>query len=317
MFTNRTSWMGWVLAAGLLNLGGILRPVMLYGGPEPVDLNGPDYNPPDCPAWAKVTAPEWVKPHIGVNGVPEKWRPKGEPFGSSVAGLDRYQANHFVYCDEKTVEYLYKEYTPLKVNYAVGTLPTFEKVAARYTAGCKTDTGRAVALVTRAMPAVFKHPVMPPLGPSVAANRNMEDKAMLATGCGWCNEQARVFIRLCQVLGIPARMVHLFGQGHTVAEFHADGKWALADATNMFVVPGKDGKPMSALECHDRGANQRLYAQAKQRRVSEMLEMSDAELGFKNPAAAKEWRDANAKPLVEELAVRKVAFGVINYPLPK
>jgi hypothetical protein len=42
----------------------------------------------------------------------------------------------------------------------------------------------------------------------VDGNRNLDDEALLASGCGWRNEQARVFIRLCQVNGIPARMLH-------------------------------------------------------------------------------------------------------------
>src|SRR6185369_9136064 len=92
-----------------------------------------------------------------------------------------------------------------------------------------------------AMPQFFRHPKMPPRASSVRADRNLDDEALLASGCGWCNEQTRVFVRLCQVAGIPARIVHLFGQNHTVAEFHADGRWALADATNIFVVPAREG----------------------------------------------------------------------------
>lgn len=287
------------------------------GAPLPVDLEGPEYNPASCPAWAKERVPEWVRPFMGVNGAPEAWRPRNKPFATSVQGIDRYQANHFVWYRPETARYLYGEYTALEVGYKPGLLPSFERIAARFTAGCTTDTERAVALLTKAMPEVFRHPGMPPLGPGVKADRNLEDEALLATGCGWCNEQARVFIRLCQVSGIPARMIHLFGQNHTVAEFHADGTWALADASNMFVARGSGGRLLSAAQCHDRGENQRLYAQAKERRMQELASMTDEQLGFTDPAAAARWREEARKLQADELATREVAFGVMNYPLPR
>lgn len=281
-----------------------------------LDLDGPDCSPPDCPAWAKEKLPDWVKPYVGINGVPEKWRPAKKVFGSAVKGLDRYQANQFIYYSDRTAEYLYGDYTPRKIDYRPGTLRTYEKIAAQYTAGCKTDTEKAAAML-RAMPAFFRHPVMPPCGPSVGPQRNLDDEALLTSGCGWCNEQARVFIRLCQVSGIPARMVHLFNQGHTVAEFYADGRWALADASNFFVVPGKDGKLLSVAACHDRGPGQRLYAEAKQRRLQELMSLSDADLNLGSPAAVRTWRQQNSNPIADELSAREVGFGVINYPLPR
>jgi len=285
-----------------------------------IDLSTPDFNPPDCPAWAKEQLPAWLAPYVGKNGLPTEWRPKAM-LASAVKGVDRYQANQFVYYGPKTAEYLYREYTPLEVDYKPGTLPAYEQFAASHLAGAKTETAKAVALLM-AMPASFKHPSMPPIGISVGPSRNLDDEALLASGCGWCNEQARVFIRLCQVAGIPARMIHLFGQNHTVAEFYADGHWALADATNFFVVPATntrvaDDKLLSVAECHDGSVGQQTYAEAKRRRMNELIKMSDAELGFKTPGQARRWRAAEEAWTVDELARRTIGFGVVNYPLPK
>lgn len=282
----------------------------------PVDLSGPDYNPTNCPEWAKEKLPDWLSPFVGINGTPPKWQPKGKPFGSYVKGLDRYQANLFIFYCPQTAGYLYSDYTSLKVDYRPGTLPSYEKIAAQYTKDCKTDTDKAVALL-KAMPGFIRHPVMPPCGSPVKPDRNLDDESLLASGCGWCNEQARIFIRLCHVCGIPARMLHLFAQAHTVSEFYADGRWVLADSSNFFVAYGKDGKLLSAAQCHDRGEGQRCYAEVKQRRMLEMAKMSDQELGFTDPAAARKWREQAVKPFADELAVREVGFGVINYPLPK
>ena len=285
------------------------------------DLTAPEFNPPDCPAGAKQTPPAWLTPYVGKNGLPAQWRPRNM-LGSSVRGIDRYQANQFVYYRAETAAYLDKEYTPLVVNYKIGTFPGYEKLAAQYATSTQSATTRAVALLL-AMPKFFRHPTMPPLGAPARADRNLDDEPLLASGSGWCNEQARVFIRLCQVSGIPARMVHLFGQNHTVAEFFADGRWALADTSNFFVVPdpaaasGSGLRLLSAAQCHDRGPGQRAYAEARQRRGKEMLAMTDAELGFKTPAQATKWREAEARLSVDELAQREIGFGVMNVPLPR
>jgi transglutaminase-like putative cysteine protease len=280
-----------------------------------VDLNGPAYNPTNCPDWAKERLPDWVLPYVGLNGTPEAWRPKGKPFGAYVESIDRYQANWFIYYGPQTADYLYGAYTPLKVDYKPGTLPGYEAILAKYTAGCTSDTQKAVTLL-KAMPEFFRHPSMPPLGPSVKANRGLDDEELLATGCGFCNEQARVFIRLCQIAGIQARMLHLFNQAHTVAEFYADGRWALADASNFFVVPDKQGRLLSAAQCHDRGEGQRLYAEVKERRLQELAKLSDEELARGDAARAAKYRAQYEKPLADELAVRDIGFGVVNYPLP-
>ena len=312
------TWACWVSGVSAAAPGAVSS-----SSPPPLfDLTGPEFNPPDCPAWAKETLPGWLAPHVGRNGLPTQWRPRNM-LGASVRGIDRYQANQFVYFRAETAAYLDKEYTPLTVNYQTGTLPNYEKLAAQFTKGVKNDTAKAVALLL-AMPKFFRHPGMPPLGAPARPDRNLEDEPLLASGSGWCNEQARVFIRLCQVSGIPARMVHLFGQNHTVAEFHADGRWALADTSNFFVVPNPAAgtnstgpRLLSAAQCHDRGPGQRAYAEARQRRGQEMLALSDAELGFTTAAPAVKWRAAESKLSVDELAKREVGFGVINVPLPR
>jgi hypothetical protein len=117
---------------------------------------------------------------------------------------------------------------------------------------------------------------------------------------------------------MPARMIHLFGQHHTVAEFYADGRWALADVSNFFVAAGKDGKLLSAADCHDAGAGQRAYAEAKKKRMLQLAAMSDEQLNLGSPEKADKFREGGRTFDAEALAARKdLLFGVINYPLPR
>lgn len=281
------------------------------------DLGLPEYDPPTCPAWARVPVPDRVKPFQGKNGLPEPWQSMlGSTCTGATAGIDRYQANLFVVYRPETVDYLYRDYTPLQAGYVRGSLPGYERVVAQYATAKMHDTEKALALLT-AMPAILRHPVIPPLaGREIPTNRNLMDEALLASGGGWCNEQARVFVRLCQVAGLQGRIVHLFGQNHTIAEFYADGRWVLADTSYLFVVRDKQGNLLSAADCHDGGPGQRAYSSAKQRRLQQLAGMSATRL---NATSAwlkhfrRECRAFEAGALAKD---RMIRFGVINYPLP-
>jgi hypothetical protein len=71
----------------------------------PHDLSGPEFDPPDCPAWAKEDWPAWLTPHRGINGLPARWHEgPGEPLVRGVRGIDRHQANQFIYYNPAAAE---------------------------------------------------------------------------------------------------------------------------------------------------------------------------------------------------------------------
>ena len=212
-----------------------------------------------CPAWAKDSLPAEMLPYLGKFGLPEPFPQRAGPLGKGVAGIDRWQANRFIVYRAETAKFLYGDYTPLRVEYRPGSLPSYERLVQEYTRGKTGQRDKALALLTRAMAERFPHPTMPPLGPHCRADRGLLDEELLKSGCGFCNEQARVFARLCQVAGIPARLVYLFyadqRTGHTICEIHVDGRWAMADASWFCVFPAADGHWLSAAECHAEGAD--------------------------------------------------------------
>jgi hypothetical protein len=178
-----------------------------------------------------------------------------------------------------------------------------------------------VALVTQAM-AEMRHPAIPPTGkrPRIASDRNLvNDDDLLATGYGRCGEQARISVRLCQACNIPARIIHLFysnkRSGHTVIEFHADGRWIMADGSWRCVFPGPDGKLMSAAQCHDGGEGQRYCGMAYEKRMHQIAELPPDQLVDKHrtPEQARKYYSSLA---AEELARKMGTFGMINHPLP-
>jgi hypothetical protein len=290
-----------------------------------------DSDPADCPAWVKEPTPEWAAPYLGKLGIPDPWPAYEGPLAMNCAGIDRWQANHFIGYNQKTAPHLYGDYTPLRVRYEKGALPRCEALVEKYTKGLTSDREKALALLTRAMPGHCLHPTIPPLGGPCAADRNLGDDGLLAAGTAWCNEQARVFVSLCRVAGIPARMIFLFyadrKSGHVIAEFYADGRWSMADSSWGCVFPAADGHLLSAAECHADEAGRALAAEAYRARIREVFRMPDETLAGKDvpggPSDPKrrEALAARVKSLREQFDTPAYcsqlwAFGVLNHPAP-
>ena len=107
--------------------------------------------------------PVWVQPYLGKYGLPAPFPQQKNALGNCTAGVDMWQANHFVgYCAE-TARYLYEAYTPTTLQYRKGPFPLCEKIVAQYTAGLTTDREKALALLTRAIPELIAHPSHPAL----------------------------------------------------------------------------------------------------------------------------------------------------------
>lgn len=282
------------------------------------DLAHPDYDPADCPAWAKETLPPDMAAFRGRNGLPDVYRERQWAIALTVRGIDRYHANQFVVYRPETAHYLYHDYTPLEVNYTKGLLPSYEALAESSAAGAKTAREKVLCFLKNALP-VFPHPATPPLAPWAERDRNLDDEALLASGSGWCNEQARVFIRLCQASGIPARIVQLFYSdcktGHCIAEFYADGKWCMADASYWIVFPDSEGRLLSAAECHT-AEGRKVYARIHHQRRQELLAQSDEALRFRTPEQAAESRGRIESETEAFFEAQLNCFGIINYLLP-
>jgi len=293
-----------------------------------------------CPQWATVEFPRELRRWQGPFGLPVP-HPTQDPKNSLnviVAGIDVWQGNHFLMHNDKTHDYIYGDIAPFRFAYRKGTLPAYERIVAEYTSEEMTDREKAVKLLTVALAENVRHPTVPPVGGDCASDRAMDDDALLASRKAWCNEQARVFVRMCQVAGVPARMLFLFydsGASHVLSEFYADGHWALADSSYICVFPDKDGRLMSADECiNDPDKNLRA-GEAYSRRLKEIGRLSDEELvgcqftdkpygkaqdekarGAVIKEAADQMRKRFFRKSSQQLADELWRFGVLPYPLP-
>ncbi len=281
-------------------------------------LDHPDYSPADCPAWIREVHPAWVEPLRGINGLPEGLRRHFSGANApNVLGVDRHQANQFIPFRPETAQWLYEAYTPESVHWPEGYQPVLRRTAQEATWGASSAEEKALRLLYSVCRRVF-HPVVPPGGAAVEGDRNLDEEALLASGTGWCNEQARVFIRLCQAVEVPARMVHYFysefPMGHTVAEFHNGHGWCLADPTYGLVFRGKGGKLLSAADCHDGGAGEETWVHVWDKTMVETERMG-------RNLYAHGWRPWKAMPrpsgaIFPDTGRRLHTFAIINYPLP-
>ena len=141
-------------------------------------------------------------------------------------------------CPE-TEQILYGEYSPTCIQYSQNSRPELEQIVAQLPNESQRD--RAIAAMNWVCQNV-QHPHT--YGP-IAPNRALSEEQLIKSQLGWCNEQARVFVALCEVMEIPARLCFLFHSnlvcGHTTAEVFLENRWAFFDSTFNLTVELPDG----------------------------------------------------------------------------
>jgi len=162
-----------------------------------------------------------------------------------VRGIDRVQAQSMIRLCPETESLLYGTFSPTQIRYRRGTRPKLEAIAYSFTGGSPDRAKMAMDWVSRHV--IHAHF----LGP-LAADRAMTEEQLIESRAGWCNEQVRVFIALCEVLEIPGRLVFLFHKSartaHTAAEIFLNGKWAFHDVTYKVCVTLPDASLAEARE---------------------------------------------------------------------
>jgi transglutaminase-like putative cysteine protease len=176
-----------------------------------------------------------LKPYIGRGFSPEIDRIIATV---GVAGIDQQQVQSAVRLCDETEPILYSpDFSPQLIRYRGGR-PTLEQIAKQFTGD---DQNRIAA----AMAWVSDHVVHPHFVGTIRPDRALTEEQLIESGRGYCNEQSRVFIALCGVMQIPARLCFLWHTnnkiGHTATEVFLDGRWMFCDVTYQVRVqlPGQ------------------------------------------------------------------------------
>jgi transglutaminase-like putative cysteine protease len=160
-----------------------------------------------------------------------------ERFVPPVAGLDLVQSLNYVSAASLPLEWFYTAFTYPRTFYRAGSRPELEKFLVELApdAGPNLATVRALAA---GLPPRIKH--FCSLGYSGEMGRGFTEEALIASGVGWCNEQARVLVALSQIAGMPSRLV--FARGHVMTEVMIENHWVLLDQTLGFIFESTDGR---------------------------------------------------------------------------
>ncbi len=146
----------------------------------------------------------------------------------------------------QTAEFLYSRFTPLKVRYQAGSRPVLEAVVQNRTAASQTATAKALALM-RFCRDLYKKESWDTRGSADYVYGGTEEQ-LINKGEQLCECLGRLYVGLCEIAGIPGRIVmHTIG-GHITSEIYVDGGWAYVDPRSGVYFRHPDGSLASVWE---------------------------------------------------------------------
>jgi hypothetical protein len=215
-----------------------------------------------------------------------------------VRGIDRLLSYGKIRLAPETEAYLYNEYTPTEVRYRSGSRPRLEAITSEVLGSPPRIDRAAIRKLISWVPENVRHAAAVEDAPP---DRALPEEEIIASGWGWCNEQARVVVALAHTAGVAGRLVGTYSSagphGHMTAELYVEGTWAWVCATHDCVIPLPDGTWASAAEIWRDPEIRALFAVEWERCVNA-------------------WNAAYGKPpLEEDPAAAFGAVGIVNYPV--
>ncbi|MCI4322295.1 MAG: transglutaminase-like domain-containing protein, partial [Thermoplasmata archaeon] len=149
--------------------------------------------------------------------------------------IDRVLWDTMVRLCPATATALYDGFTPTRSAYRAGTRPELERLVQALDLSDRSEDERVEAVVR------FAAGLAPT--PPVALDQMWfggSEEEIVARGSSWCTDVARVACGLCQVAGLPSRLVILEDtglaySGHTIVETWRDGTWGAVDPVGNLV----------------------------------------------------------------------------------
>lgn len=141
----------------------------------------------------------------------------------------------FVRLCPETVGFLYSHFTPLRTRYSSGARPVLESHVHRITRYCKSDREKLLSIMRYVRD----------------LHRRVDGKQLFFGGTEeelikkgeWlCECLGRLMVSLCEIAGIPGRLVmHVVG-GHITTELYVEGGWAYVDPRCGVYFEKDDGR---------------------------------------------------------------------------
>jgi transglutaminase-like putative cysteine protease len=179
----------------------------------------------------------------GLRQLPTPYRVMFDNDPHPVGSIDRELWREMVRLCPATTTALYERFTPTRVSYVPGSRPELERIVRALGMAERSDEERVAAVIR------FAAGLAPPRRIPLAELRfGGSEEEIVTRGSDFCTDVARVACALCQIAGLPSRLVILGDtsraySGHTIVEAWRDGRWGAADEIGNVVYHREDGAP--------------------------------------------------------------------------
>lgn len=128
--------------------------------------------------------------------------------------------NQVLFCPE-TRDYLYGQ-KPDAVKYIVGSRPFLEKIVDGACEGCSTDREKVLAIL------VYIRDLHKKVSGADFFYGGTEEE-LIKKSEWFCERVSRLMVGLCEIIGLPGRIIFHVASGHLTCEIFFEGKWAYID----------------------------------------------------------------------------------------
>ncbi len=144
----------------------------------------------------------------------------------------------------QTAELLYSEMMVPKIRYVKGTRKRLEKIVSNLIANCSTTQEKALAIMRFCRDLKDKHTIKYGRGFLFGGT----EEQLIEKGEDLCECLGRLFVALCEIAGIPARIIMHDISGHITAEAYIEGLWGYIDPKTGAYFVKSDGRIASVWE---------------------------------------------------------------------
>ena len=190
------------------------------------------------------------KGKAAVSRINGEWRKKAYIFNYEQLAANYGEGVEFQLRQEQvilcpqTVDFLYSDFTPMDIKYVKGSRPELEKVVETATVNCKTNQEKALALMRYCRDLKDKDTVKWGQGYVFGGT----EEYIIKKGSDICECLGRLYVSLCEIAGLPSRIVMHDIAGHIVAEVCVDGNWGYIDPKLGLYFLKEDGTLASTWE---------------------------------------------------------------------
>ena len=189
-----------------------------------------------------------LSPFTGIGAFGPAYEAMLEQDTHAPDSVDRVLMSSMVRLSEETATHLYGSLTSLEMHYIKGSRAVLEGLLSSIL-GQNTEPEGKLAAIAEFTRSLGTH-APEDLGEMRFGGTEEE---IIHRGSGWCTDVARAACVLCQIAGLPTRMVYLYDLshaycGHVIIEVFRGGRWGAVDSSTGIIYRTTAGHPASVWE---------------------------------------------------------------------